>query len=123
MKIVAVDNSPWAQKGESRELLLKIPTVEERRAIARAAADSAVSQARAAAQTQKSLEQRTSEAARDRGDRGASQESPSNAGDKKGSMSYEAAEKFYDSTDYKPVLEMRLKAGKSKAIIVDGHSG
>ena len=37
--------------------------------------------------------------------------------------SYEAAEKFYDSADYKPVLDMRLKAGKSKAIIVDGHSG
>ena len=25
--------------------------------------------------------------------------------------------------DYKQVLEMRLKAGKSKAIIVDGHNG
>ena len=36
---------------------------------------------------------------------------------------YEAAEKFYDSAEYKPVLEMRLKAGKSKAIIVDGHGG
>jgi len=36
---------------------------------------------------------------------------------------YAAAERFYDSPEYKPVLEMRLKAGKSKAIIVDGHSG
>ena len=36
---------------------------------------------------------------------------------------YEAAERFYDSADYKPVLEMRLKAGKSKAILVDGHNG
>ena len=36
---------------------------------------------------------------------------------------YEAAEKFYDSPEYKPVLEMRLKAGKSEAILVDGHSG
>ena len=34
-----------------------------------------------------------------------------------------AAERFYYSPDYKPVLEMRLKAGKSKAILVDGHSG
>ena len=33
------------------------------------------------------------------------------------------AERFYDSADYKPVLDMRLKAGKSKAIIVDGHAG
>src|SRR3981081_872631 len=36
---------------------------------------------------------------------------------------YAAAERFYDSADYKPVLDMRLKAGKSKAIIVDGHNG
>jgi uncharacterized protein (DUF1330 family) len=36
---------------------------------------------------------------------------------------YAAAERFYDSADYKPVLDMRLKAGKSKAIIVDGHDG
>ncbi|HLM11075.1 MAG TPA: DUF1330 domain-containing protein, partial [Reyranella sp.] len=37
--------------------------------------------------------------------------------------SYEAAERFYDSPEYKPVLEMRLKAGKSRAILVDGHNG
>ncbi|MBI2740948.1 MAG: DUF1330 domain-containing protein [Rhodospirillales bacterium] len=36
---------------------------------------------------------------------------------------YEAAEKFYDSTDYKPVLDMRLRAGQCKAIIVDGYDG
>ena len=36
---------------------------------------------------------------------------------------YAAAERFYDSADYKPVLDMRLKAGKSKAIIVYGHAG
>src|SRR5690349_18262742 len=36
---------------------------------------------------------------------------------------YEAAERFYDSAEYKPVLDMRLKAGKSKAIIVDGYDG
>lgn len=34
-----------------------------------------------------------------------------------------AAERFYSSEEYKPVLAMRLKAGKSKAILVDGHSG
>lgn len=34
-----------------------------------------------------------------------------------------AAERFYDSSEYKPVLDMRLRAGKSRAIIVDGHSG
>jgi uncharacterized protein (DUF1330 family) len=35
----------------------------------------------------------------------------------------QAAEHFYYSAEYKPVLDMRLKAGKSKAILVDGHSG
>src|SRR5437588_2487652 len=33
--------------------------------------------------------------------------------------SYEKAEEFYDSEHYKPILAMRLKAGRSKAIIVD----
>jgi hypothetical protein len=95
VKIVAVDNSPWAQRGESRELLLKIPTMEERRTIARDALDSAVSQAKATAAAEKSLQQRTSEAARDRSQRNnASQDAPANAGDnKKGNMSYDAAEK------------------------------
>ncbi len=36
---------------------------------------------------------------------------------------YAAAERFYDSADYAPVLAMRVKAGKSKAILVDGHNG
>ncbi|MCA0303360.1 MAG: DUF1330 domain-containing protein [Proteobacteria bacterium] len=36
---------------------------------------------------------------------------------------YESAERFYDSEHYKPILAMRLKAGKSKAILVDGHNG
>ena len=34
-----------------------------------------------------------------------------------------AAERFYHSEEYKPVLAMRLKAGKSRAIMVDGHNG
>ena len=95
VKIVAIDNSPWAQRGESRELLLKIPTMEERRAMARASMDSAVLQAQSVAQAEKSIEQRTSDAARDRTPRN-SLDMPSDAagqGDKKGSMSYEAAEK------------------------------
>ncbi len=36
---------------------------------------------------------------------------------------FAAAERFYDSAEYKPVLAMRLKAGKNRAIIVDGHAG
>ena len=33
------------------------------------------------------------------------------------------AERFYHSEEYKPVLAMRLKAGHSKAILVDGQNG
>jgi hypothetical protein len=96
VKVVATDNSPWAQHGESRELLLKIPTMEERRAIARASMDSAVSQVRSAAAAERSIQERTADAARDRANRGTSQDAPSNAngaGNKQGSMSYDAAEK------------------------------
>jgi hypothetical protein len=96
VKVVATDNSPWGQKGESRELLLKIPTLEERRALARAIADSTVSRAESAAQAEKSLEQRTSEAARDRSQRPQSADAPSNAngaGTQQNAMSYAAAEK------------------------------
>jgi hypothetical protein len=100
VKIVAVDNSPWAQKGESRELLLRIPTMEERRAMARDAADSAVREAVATASAEKSLEQRTSAASREQVQRsnnsrsGDSESSSANskAGGQQGSMSYEAAE-------------------------------
>jgi uncharacterized protein (DUF1330 family) len=34
-----------------------------------------------------------------------------------------ALERFYHSPEYKPVLAMRLKAGKSRAIAVEGHGG
>jgi hypothetical protein len=94
VKIVAIDNSPWAQRGESRELLLKIPTMEERRTIARDALDSAVSQVRSAAAAEKSLEQRTSDAARDRSQRGPdAQSNASGNGKDNKSLSYDAAEK------------------------------
>ena len=36
---------------------------------------------------------------------------------------YAKAEEFYSSDHYKPILAMRLKAGKSKAILVDGLNG
>lgn len=93
VKIVATDNSPWAQRGESRELLLKIPTMEERRAMARDALDSAVSQVKQTAAAEKSLQQRTSDAARDRSQRQQDSPSGANSAGKQGNMSYEAAEK------------------------------
>jgi hypothetical protein len=79
LRIVATDNSPFAQTGASRELVLKIPTLEERRALARGAGDSAVSEARSAADAQRSLARRTEEAARERGQRGQTRSSNDNA--------------------------------------------
>jgi hypothetical protein len=98
VKVIAIDNSPWGQRGESRELLLKIPTMEERRTMAREAADSAVREAQSAASAQRSLEKRTDDASRDRGQRGNNSrggDSPpadAKSGGQQGSMSYEAAE-------------------------------
>ena len=92
--VVAVDNSPWAQRGVSRELVVRVPTMEERRSLARDAADSAANEALSAAAAQKSLEQRTDQASRERA-RGQSSGEKANAApsEQDREMSYAAAEK------------------------------
>ena len=97
LQIVATDNSPWQQRGASRELVLRIPTMEERRSMARDAADSTANEAVNAAAAQKSLEQRTDEASKERGNRG-NQTSGQPAAEaarlqKEKEMSFESAEK------------------------------
>ena len=114
VKVVATDNSPWGQRGESRELLLKIPTMEERRSLARDAADSAVKSATTAASDQKALEKRTDEASRDRGQRANSQRGDESSGSSaKGSdqstMSYEAAEQARNVAKDQRALTDRVK--------------
>ncbi|HET7188420.1 MAG TPA: hypothetical protein VFI52_09705 [Gemmatimonadaceae bacterium] len=93
----AVDASPWAQRSVSRELVIRRATTEELRASARALGDSAVQQARAAASAQKSLAQRTDEAARAQGRQDANSgregSSPGTTAARKESMSFESAEK------------------------------
>jgi hypothetical protein len=95
----AVDESPWAQRGVSRELVVRRATTEEMRTSARALGDSAVKEARAAASAQKSLAQRTDEAARAQGRQGTTktaQEGSSSAASStppKGSMNFESAER------------------------------
>lgn len=86
----AHDDAPWGQVGKSRDALLRVPAVEDQRREARAAADSLVTRALAAARAQQQLEQRTNEAARARTP--AEQAKP---GERKPpeAMSYEAAEK------------------------------
>jgi hypothetical protein len=91
-----VDASPWAQRGTSRDLIIKRPTMEESRTGARALGDSAVREARATAAAQKALAQRTDEAShtqgRDAGAQGGQQRSNPGAQDQK-AMNYESAEK------------------------------
>jgi hypothetical protein len=96
LQIVAIDNSPWAQRGVSRELVLRIPTMEERRSLARSAADSTASEARQTAAAQKSLEQRTDEASRERGARNQNSNGAKGAEaarQREKEMSFESAEK------------------------------
>ena len=98
VQVHAVDNSPWANRGVSRELVIRVPTMEERRALARSAADSAAYEARSAAAAQKSLEQRTDDASRERGARNQSNDARGAEGarqreQQQKDMSYEAAEK------------------------------
>src|SRR6185369_744731 len=95
----AVDASPWTQKGVSRDLIIKRPTVEESRIGARQLGDSAAKEARAAAAAQKSLAQRTDEASRAQSRNGGSQGSQgsqsrgSEQSQAQRGMSYENAEK------------------------------
>ena len=96
VQVVAIDNSPWAQRGVSRELVLRVPTMEERRSLARSAADSAANAAVSAAAAQKSLEQRTTEASKERGARNQSSgEKGADAArmDREKEMSFASAEK------------------------------
>ena len=127
VKVIATDNSPWAQKGESRELLLKIPTMEERRAMARDAADSAVREAQATASAQRSLQQRTDDASKDRGQRANSAKSgePAASADSKanggqhGSMSYEAAEQARAVAKEQRALAERVKNLEQQAAALE----
>jgi hypothetical protein len=85
LKVAATDNSPWAQRGESRELLVRVATSEEQRDLARETGDSAVAAADAAVKAQKALERRTADAAQDR--------ASAASGAKDDKMSFEAAQK------------------------------
>ncbi len=87
LKVTATDNSPWAQRGESRELVVRVATSEEQREMVRETGDSAVAAADAAVKAQKALERRAADAAQDR--------ASSATGDGKNAekMSFEASQK------------------------------
>ncbi len=95
LRAEAVDASPWSQRGVSREVIVKRPTMEETRDAARALGESAVAEARAAAAAQRTLAQKTDEAARAQAREGAAsgKESQAGASPAPTQMSYESAEK------------------------------
>jgi len=118
IQIVAIDNSPWAQRGVSRELVLRIPTMEERRSLARAAADSTASEARQTAAAQKSLEQRTDEASRERGARNQNSngaKGAEGARQREKDMSFESAEKARALAQEQRALTERVNKLKDAA--------
>jgi hypothetical protein len=97
---IVTDDSPWRQTTVSAELLLRVPSLTEQRAMARALADSLASQAQRLAQQEKRLQQNTDNAARNRDLKGGgtSEEAKANGaaksdGGKSQSMSFSAAEK------------------------------
>jgi hypothetical protein len=89
----AVDGSPWGQRVESPELLVRLPSLAEQRALARESADSAVARAAAAAAAQRELEQRTAVAARDRGNRQSGSADREGRAEGERPMEYEAAQR------------------------------
>lgn len=93
--VSATDDSPWRQTTASRELVLRVPSLADQRSNARAAADSAVARALAAASAQRQLAQRTEDAARARDRGGASQraDGATGAGQQGAALSFEGAER------------------------------
>jgi hypothetical protein len=102
LKVVATDNSPWAQRGESRELIVRVATSEEQREMARATGDSAVAAADAAVKAQKALERRAADAAQDR----AAAPADGKGGEK---MSFEAAQKAKALADDQKAMADQVK--------------
>ena len=98
----ARDGSPWRQLGESRTLVLRVPTAEEQRVLARSLADSLMARAAAIATAERDLQRSTSDAARSRELQSNARESQNSASSSgaaqqqgnRGAMSYESAEKM-----------------------------
>lgn len=93
---LATDDSPWRQQAQSAEVILRVPTLTEQRAIARALADSLAARAQQLAQQERRLQQNTNDASRSRelqGNMGEQSGGSKSDGAKSQSMSFSAAEK------------------------------
>ncbi len=111
-----MDDSPWKQTAESRELVVRVPTLAEARAIARAMGDSAAARTASAAEAQRDLTRRTQEASRTRADRNTdingvrSGERPDPRG-----MSYETAQRAEALAKEQEQLTQRVQNAQQDA--------
>lgn len=120
VQLTATDNSPWAQIGSSRELVIRVPTLDERREMARDAADTAIARAQGAASAQRELAQRTGDAARSRGERatGGARSDGAQGGrtsTSQGTMSFQQAERMNALLGQQRELEERIEAAREAA--------
>ena len=114
LRAEAVDASPWAQRGVSREVVLRRPSMDERRDAARSLGDSAVASAKTAASAQKSLAQRTDEAARAQGRQQASRDAEGKGAAKAGEkMSFENAERAKGLAAEQRAMQQRVEQLKN----------
>jgi hypothetical protein len=115
VQAVATDASPWRQAGTSREVVLKVPSASELRALARASADSAVAGASALASAQGELQRRTGDAARARTQASAAQGSGAQGADQKSQMSFQAAERAKGLAQEQRQLASRVEQLQAQA--------
>ncbi|HEX2779385.1 MAG TPA: hypothetical protein VHM30_07790, partial [Gemmatimonadaceae bacterium] len=117
---IATDNSPWAQLGRSRPLIVRVPGLAEQRELARAAADSLVRAATGAAASERELAKRTAEASRDRGERPAAGKTGSAAnaiaeGQRRDALPYETEQRARSVREEQERLSRNVDAMRQRA--------
>ena len=119
---VAIDDSPWAQAGSSRTIVLRVPGVSEQRERARATADSLVAAAASAAENERDLARRSGEASRDRGARSAQSKPGSGtsangaqSSQRREAMSYEAEQRARAVREEQQKLSSNVAAMQRRA--------
>ena len=116
LKLVATDNSPGHQRGESRELIVRVATAQQERELARSAGDSTVAKADAAVAAEKALERRAKEAAQDR----ATRANPDATKQGANSMNFDAAQKAKAlAEDQKALAEQVKQLGQAAKSLED----
>ena len=121
---VAIDDSPWAQAGSSRTIVLRVPGITEQRERVRATADSLVASATSTAANERDLARRAGEASRDRGTRSGGGQSKSagetsagnaQSGARRDAMSYEAEQRARSVREEQQKLSSNVAALQKRA--------